>query len=40
MTRKEQAITEALKRYGEQALAQERARGILPAEQRLLDQMK
>jgi hypothetical protein len=39
MTRKEQAIERA-KRLYDALLEEETARGILPAEQRLLDQMK
>jgi hypothetical protein len=39
MTRKQQAIKEALRRYGEKMLAEEKARGTLPDEQTLLDQM-
>jgi hypothetical protein len=39
MTRKEQAIERA-KRLYDALLEEEAARGILPAERRLLDQMK
>lgn len=38
MTRKQ--VTEALRRYGEQRLAEEKERGILPAEQELLDRLR
>ena len=37
---KEQAIREALRRYGEKVLAEEEARGVLPAERALLGRLK